>query len=111
MRYKRDKHMFVHLTQEHPKYCKIPYGQIVCDFNPHKKEQERVRIPVGGYRLDYSSKVATPTSDITTFKILINSNLSTEDTDMMMMKIKKYYLGTPFNRYEYICMPLKMHSS
>jgi hypothetical protein len=50
---------------------------------------------VGGNRLDYSSDVATYTADITTFKILINSALSTTDAAMMMMDIKKYYLGTP----------------
>jgi hypothetical protein len=49
---------------------------------------------VGGDRLDYSDDVATSTADITTFKILINSTLSTEEAAMMMMDIKNYYLGT-----------------
>jgi hypothetical protein len=56
---------------------------------------------VGGDRLDYSGDVATYTADITTFKILINSTLSTEDAVMMMMDIKNYYLGTPLPRFEY----------
>jgi hypothetical protein len=43
---------------------------------------------VGGDMLDYSGDVATSTADITTFKILINSTLSTEDAAMMMMDIK-----------------------
>jgi hypothetical protein len=33
--------------------------------------------------------MATSPADITTFKILINSTLSTEDAAMMMMDIKK----------------------
>jgi hypothetical protein len=61
---------------------------------------------VGGDRLDYSGDVATSTADITKFKILINSTLSTKDADMMMMDIKKYYLGTPLPRYEYMRMLL-----
>jgi hypothetical protein len=61
---------------------------------------------VGGDRLDYSGDVATSTADITTFKILINSTLSTEDAAMMMMEIKNYYVGTPLPRYEYMSMLL-----
>jgi hypothetical protein len=44
---------------------------------------------VGGDRLDYSCDATTSTGDITTFKILINSTLSTKDDAMMMMDIKK----------------------
>jgi hypothetical protein len=50
---------------------------------------------VGGDRLNYTGDIATSTTDITTFKILINSTLSTEDATMMMMDIKNHYLGTP----------------
>jgi hypothetical protein len=57
---------------------------------------------VGGDILDYSGDVATSTADITTFKILINSTLSTKDAAMMMMEIKNYYLGTPLPRFEYM---------
>jgi hypothetical protein len=57
-------------------------------------------------RLHYSGDVATSTADITTFKILINSTLSTKDASMMMMDIKNYYLGTPLSRFEYMKMPL-----
>jgi hypothetical protein len=80
---------FVELTNI-PKDRQITYGKIACDYKPHKKEKERVRLTVGGDRLDYSGDVATSTADITTFKILINSTLSTEDDDMMIMDIKKY---------------------
>jgi hypothetical protein len=96
---------FIKLTNI-PKYRKITYGKIVCDYKPHKKEKERVRLTVGGDRLDYSGDVATSTADITTYKILINSTLSTKDAAMMMMDIKNYYLGTPLPRFEYMKMLL-----
>jgi hypothetical protein len=60
-----------------PNDRKITYGKIVCDYKPHKLEKERVRLIVGGDRLDYSGDITTSTADITTFKILINSTLST----------------------------------
>jgi hypothetical protein len=96
-----DTCFFIKLTNI-PKDRKITYGKTVCDYKPHKKEKERVRLTVGGDILDYSGDVATSTADITTFKILINSTLYTEDAAMMMMDIKNYYLGTPLPRFEYM---------
>jgi hypothetical protein len=98
-----DTCFFIKLTNI-PKDRKITYGKIVCDYKPHKKEKERVRLTVGGGRLDYSGDVATSTADITTFKILINSTLSTADAAMMMMDKKKYYLGIPLPQFEYMKM-------
>jgi hypothetical protein len=96
---------FVNLTNI-PKSRKIIYGKIFCDYKPHKKEKERVRLTVVGDRMDYSGNVATSTSDITTFKILINSTLSTKDAAMIMMDIKNCYLCTPLHRYGYMRMLL-----
>jgi hypothetical protein len=94
--------MFLNLNENIPNDRNITYGKIVCDYKPHKKEKERVRLTVGGDILDYSGDGATSAADITTFKILINSTLSTEDAAMMMMDIKNYYLGTPLPRFEYM---------
>jgi hypothetical protein len=46
-----DKCFFIKLTNV-PKDRNITYGKIVCDYKPHKKEKERVRLTVGGDRLD-----------------------------------------------------------
>jgi hypothetical protein len=59
-----------------PKDIKITYGKIVCDYEPHKKEKERVRLTVGGDRLDYSGEVAISTADIKTFNCFIKRTLS-----------------------------------
>jgi hypothetical protein len=96
---------FVELTNI-PKDRKIKYDKIVCDYKPHKNEKEHVRLTVGGDILDYSGDVTTSTADITIFKILINSTLSTKDAAMMMMDIQNYFLGTPLPRYEYMRMLL-----
>jgi hypothetical protein len=93
----KDTCFFIKLTNI-PKDRKITYGKIVCDYKPHKKEKECVPLTVGGAKLDYSGDVATSTADITSFKILINSTLSTEDSSMMMMDIKP--------RFEYMKMLL-----
>jgi hypothetical protein len=89
-----------------PNDRKITYGKIVCDYKPHKQEKERVRLTVGGDRLEYSGHVATTTADIKAFKILINSTLSTKEAAMIVMDIKSYYIGTPLPRFEYMKMLL-----
>jgi hypothetical protein len=62
---------------------------------------------LGGDSLDFTGEAATPTAVITTFKTLINSTLSTEDAEMMMMMdIKKW--GMPLSRYEYLRMLLSI---
>jgi hypothetical protein len=95
--------MFLHRSEKNiPNDRQITNGKIVCDYKPHKKEKESVRLTIGGDILDYSGDVATSTADITTFKILINSTLSTKDAAMMMMDIKNYYIGTPLPRFEYM---------
>jgi hypothetical protein len=91
-----------------PKDQKITYGKLVCDHKPNKVEKERIRLTVGGDRLENTGEVATSTADITTFKILINSTLSTEDAEMMMMDIKNYYVGKPLPIYKYMCLPLSI---
>jgi hypothetical protein len=96
-----DTCFFIKLTNI-PNDRKITYGKIVCDYKPHKKEKERVRLTVDGDRLDYSGDVVTSTADIKTFKILINITLSTKDAVMMMIDIRNYYLGTPLPRFEYM---------
>jgi hypothetical protein len=96
-----DTYFFIKCTTI-PKDRKITFGKIVCDYKPHKKEKERVRLTLGGDRLNYSGDVATSTADITSFKILINITLSTKDAAMMMMDIKNYYLGTPLPQLEYM---------
>jgi hypothetical protein len=98
--------MFFFKLTNIPKDRTITDGKIVCDYRPHKKERERVRLTVGGDILDYSGDVVTSTADTTTFKILINSTLSTEDAAMMMMDINNYYIGTLLPRFEYMKMLL-----
>jgi hypothetical protein len=91
-----------------PKDCKITYGKLVCDFKPNKNENHWFRLTVGGDRLDYSGDMTTSTADSTTFKILINSTLSTQEAKMMMMDIINYYVGTPLPTYQYMRLPISI---
>lgn len=42
----------------------ITYGQFVCNIRPEKAEPNRTRFTVGGDRINYPGKVATPTAEM-----------------------------------------------
>lgn len=52
--------------------------------------------------------MSTQTADLTTVEILINSVLSTPSAKLVTANLKDFYLGTPMERYEYICLPVHM---
>ena len=57
---------------------------------------------MGGDRVHYPSKASTPTANLLTIKILINSIISTPGAKFMTMDIKDFYLNTPMARYKYM---------
>ncbi len=57
---------------------------------------------MGGDRVHYPGNAGTPTADLLTIKILINSIISTAGAKFMTMDIKDFYLNTPTARYEYM---------
>ena len=91
-----------------PKYCFATYGKIVCEYKPHKFEKNRSRLVVGGDKIDYLFELSTPTADITAFKCLINSVLSTPKAKFMTFDIKDFYLNTLMKIYEYMKLPINL---
>jgi hypothetical protein len=91
-----------------PKGLFPTYVKFVCAYKPHKSDPHRVRMTVGGDRIEYPGEVATKTADLTVTKAIINSVCSTKAALYMNMDIKNYYLGTPLERYEYIRIPISM---
>ena len=61
-----------------PKGRRATYVKFVCDVRPQKEEKRRPRMCVGGNLVEYPGELSTPTSDITTAKILFNSVVSTK---------------------------------
>ena len=52
--------------------------------------------------MHFPGNAGTPTADLLTVKLLINSIISTEGAKFMTMDIKDFYLNTPMARYEYM---------
>ena len=85
--------------------CKdITYGRIVVDYIPQKEDPDRTILIVGGDIIDYPGYVITTTDYITTAKIVCNSAVSTPKAKYICVDIHIFYLGTPLNRYQYLCI-------
>jgi hypothetical protein len=56
----------------------ITYGLITCSIRPEKVDKpNRTRLVAGGDRMHYPFDAGTPTADLLTVKLLINSVIST----------------------------------
>ena len=62
--------------KDKPKYIKATYARVLCDIRPQKTDTHRKKLTVGGNLIYYSGEVRTPTSDLTTTKLNINSAIS-----------------------------------
>ena len=85
----------------------VTYGLITCLIRPEKiDEPNRTRLVAGGDRVHYPFDAGTPTADLLTVKLLINSVISTHGARFFTMDIKNFYLNTPMARYEYMRLKL-----
>ena len=84
----------------------MTYGSFSCDFKPNKEEKERSRLTAGGDQINYPGVTGTPTADMTLFKIIMNSVISTKGARCMMTDLKDFYLNTPMERPEYMRLKL-----
>ena len=77
----------------------VTYGLIKTLVRPKKiDEPNRTRLVAGGDRVHYPGDAGTPTADLLTVKLLINSIISTDGATFMTMDIKDFYLNTPMAR-------------
>jgi hypothetical protein len=87
-----------------PKGQTITYARVVVNFRPQKMDPHCIRITAGGNLIKYLGKLLTRTANLTTFKLMWNSVLSTKDVRYMCLDIKNFYLSVPLNQYEFMKM-------
>ena len=61
---------------------------------------------MGGDRTNCPVDCGTPTAELLTIKLLLNSVISTPGAKFMTIDISNFYLNTPMDRYEYMRMKL-----
>jgi hypothetical protein len=91
-----------------PKGKLVNYGRFVVDIRPNKTETHRVRLTVGVNLIQYPVDVSTRSADLTTSKCLWNSTISNEGATYMCLDVKNFYLGTPMDSFEYMCISIKL---
>ena len=58
--------------------------------------------------IDYPGELTTRTADLTISELLWDSVIITEDGRLMGIEIRNFYLSTPFDRFKYINMAIKL---
>jgi len=86
----------------HDRWKDVTYGHIVANLCPEKDDPYRIRLTVGGNRINFPGDCGTPTADLITVKILLNSVISTKTAKCMTIDIKDFYLNTPMNHLEFM---------
>ena len=84
----------------------VTYVGYVVNYRPEKEEKERFRLVVGGDRITYAGDAGTPTADLLTIKLVVNSVVSTPNAKYLTLDLKDFYLNTPMARPEYIRIKL-----
>ncbi len=84
------------------------YARVVCVYCNGNKDKSRTRITMGGNLVNYPGDCGTPTANLLTVKLVLNSIISTPNAKFMTLDLKDFYLMTPMKRYEYFCMKLDL---
>ena len=84
----------------------ITYGRVVVKYIPEKDDPYRVQLYVGGERLHCPWDCVTPTVDMITVKLLLNSIVWKPNAKFMSIEIKDFYLNMSIPRYEYMRLKL-----
>jgi hypothetical protein len=63
---------------------------------------------MGGNLVNYPGDCGTPTVDLLTIKLLLNSVISTPNAKFMTLDLKDFYLMTPMKRHKYFRMKIEL---
>jgi hypothetical protein len=85
----------------------VTYGRVCVNYCPKKDDPNRMGLSVGGNRVNFPGDCGTPTVDMVTVKIHLNSVISTKCTCYCTIDLKDFYLMTPITHSEYMCMKIK----
>ena len=74
---------------------KVTYAQMVASIIPTKAKVNRVRVTVGGDRLDFPGATTTHCAGLKTTKCLLNITISTTGARFMTLDIKDFTMDPP----------------
>ena len=90
-----------------PRNKKVTYARFTVAYRPEKDEPYRCRITAGGDQLDYHGNVTTTVSSMESFKLLLNSTISTNGAKLFTGDISNMYLESNLDDPEYVRFKLE----
>lgn len=83
---------------------KVTYANFVCDHWPLKKEKNRVRLIVGGDKLDCDQDAGAPAASLLKTKLLLNSSIldAKNGARFMSVDLKDFFLLSTIEYPEYM---------
>ena len=97
---------------EVPQHEKVTYANMVCDLREHKQDKFRVRLTVGGDKLEYFFETAAPAASLLEAKLIINSTISqsSKNARFMTLDIKDFFLQSTMKHPQYMKIHAKYFS-
>ena len=80
---------------------KAVYTRLVVDLRPNKAVHERLRMCMGGDKMESVMETTTRTADLTTCKLHMNGVVSTPGARFAGGDVKDVYLNTPLKKKRY----------
>ena len=77
------------------------YTRLVVDLRPNKAVHERLRMCMGGDKMESVIETTKITADLTTYKLHMNGVVSTSGARFSGGDVKDFYLNTPPKRMRY----------
>ncbi len=84
----------------------ITYRKMVVTYQPEKDKPNQTRLTVGGNWIVHHGNVSTPTVEMMTVEMHLNSMISTKGARYCTFDLKDFYLNTPMEPPEYMRMKL-----
>ncbi len=94
-----------------PKNQTVTYASIIVNYCPPKADPHQLWITAGGNLINYPGELLMRTANLTMSKLMWNSILSKEGAKYMCLDIKKFYLTTSLDRFEYMKIPITLFPS
>ena len=91
-----------------PHNKKVTYANFICDYRPLKSEPHRVRLTVGGDKLDCEYDAGSPAASLLETKLILNSTISDahKGARFLSADLKDHFLASPMEETEY----MRIHS-
>ncbi len=95
--------VFIHREDIPPNHKRdITYTRVCVNYCPEKEDPNHTPVTI----LHYPGNCSTPTVDMITVKLHLNSVISTKNARNCTIDLKDFYLNTPMDRPEYMRMKI-----